>query len=96
MFSPDSSISRVTVTVLESTGIFLSELSRWQLTLAIFAPCLVLSTSCNNERSLSTLITLGVFSPRANEIASNMLLFPEPFAPDIAIRPCSKLIIVFR
>jgi hypothetical protein len=30
---------------------------------------------------------LGLASPRANRIASVMLLFPEPFGPTIAVTP---------
>jgi hypothetical protein len=40
-------------------------------------------------------MTLGEFSPRAKEIASKMLLLPDPLAPDIATSPASKFTIVF-
>jgi hypothetical protein len=44
---------------------------------------------------LSTLIIFGAFSPKANEIASKMLLLPDPLAPEMATRPGSKLTNVF-
>ena len=40
-------------------------------------------------------MTEGRFSPNAKIMASSMLLFPEPFGPEIEIRPGSKSTIVF-
>ena len=53
------------------------------------------SISCINARKLGARITVGLFSPKANVIASNMLLLPEPFGPEIDISPGSKSTIVF-
>jgi hypothetical protein len=39
-------------------------------------------------------ITLALFSPIANMIASSMLLFPDPFGPEIDISPGSKFTLV--
>jgi hypothetical protein len=38
---------------------------------------------------------LGLFSPIAKIIASRMLLFPEPFGPDIEIKPDTNCTVVF-
>ena len=47
------------------------------------------------ERSLSTRIIRGLFSPIANIMASRMLLLPEPLGPDIETRPGSNCTVVF-
>ena len=80
----------------ESTGIFLSVLSKCTLDLANFGPRLAApSISCINARKFGARMTVGLFSPSANVIASSMLLFPEPFGPEIDIKPGSKSTIVF-
>jgi len=40
-------------------------------------------------------MTLALFSPIAKMIASSMLLFPEPFGPEIDTKPGSKFTLVF-
>jgi hypothetical protein len=47
------------------------------------------------ERSLSTLIIFGRFSPSAKIMASKILLFPEPFGPEIDTSPGWKSTVVF-
>ena len=84
------------MTISLSTGIFLSVLSKCTLVLASFGPRLAApSISCINARKLGARITVGLFSPKANVTASNMLLLPDPFGPEIDIRPGSNSTIVF-
>jgi len=40
-------------------------------------------------------MTLALFSPIAKMIASSMLLFPEPFGPEMDTNPGSKITLVF-
>ncbi|GBC73842.1 hypothetical protein HRbin04_01248 [archaeon HR04] len=50
--------------------------------------------SCMSDCNLSTLSALTLFSPRANAIASSMLLLPEPFGPVMHTSPLSRFRIV--
>ena len=87
---------RVTSTLLVSTGMARSRLSRCTLTLATLVPCREPATSFITDFSESTRSTVGLFSPSAKAMASSMVDLPDPLGPDMETSPGTSFTVVLR